>query len=71
MPTYDEEKEALTFVYDKEIDLYDVDEAGRTCQKLMVNGKEITINEFKKGKNKQEKAKGHSWKRKHGFEPIY
>ena len=39
MPTYDEEKEVLNFVYEKEINLYDFDEAGKTCQKILVNGK--------------------------------
>ena len=38
MPTYDEEKEVLNFVYEKEINLYDFDEAGKTCQKILVKG---------------------------------
>jgi len=66
---YDEEKEILNFVYEKEINLYDFDEAGKTCQKILVNGKEINIHEFKRNKKKQGKVKGHSWVRRHGFLP--
>ncbi len=69
MSTYDEDKETLTFVYEKEMDLYNANEAGRTCQKVLINGKEIDIHEFKRSCKKQEKAKGHSWLRRHGFIP--
>jgi len=70
MPTYDEEKEALNFVYEKEINLYDFDEAGKTCQKLLINGGEVSIHEFKRNCRKQEKSKGHSWLKRHGFIPT-
>lgn len=55
--------------YEKDIDLYDANEAGKTCQKVTINGKEIGIHEFKRSKGRQEKAKGHSWLKRHGFIP--
>ena len=68
MSQYDEEKD-IYFIYEKEINLYDFDVAGRTCQKILVNGREVSIHEFKRSKKKQEKAKGHSWLKRHGFIP--
>ena len=70
MSQYDEEKE-IYFIYEKDINLYDFDEAGKTCQRILVNGKEISIHEFKRDCKKQEKPKGHSWLKKHGFDPFY
>ena len=67
MSIYDKEREVLNFVYEKEINLYDSDEAGKTCQKILVNGREVSIHEFKRNKKKQERAKGHNWVKRHGF----
>ena len=69
MSQYNEEKD-IYFVYEKEINLYDSDEAGITCQKVLINGKEMGIHEFKRNCKKQEKTKGHSWLRRHGFIPY-
>ncbi len=67
MSRYDEVD--CQFVFEKDIDLYDNEEAGKTCQKIKINGKEINIHDFKRSKKPQEKVKGHSWLRKHGFIP--
>ncbi len=66
MSQYDEEKD-IYFVYEKEINLYDANEAGKTCQKILINGKEMRIHDFKRVCKKQVKAKGQSWLKRHGF----
>lgn len=64
-----EEDNPIVFVFEKDINLYDANEAGRTCQKILINGIEIGIHDFKRSKEKQRKEIGHNWPRKHGFIP--
>ena len=65
---------AIQHVFEPEINLYNSDEAGKTCQKVLINGKESNINDFKKTHQKERgivKMKKHNWAKKHGFEPTY
>lgn len=71
MINWDEEKETLNVVFEKDMNLYDSEEAGRTCQNLFVNGIEISVNEFKNSKKKEEKMSGISGRIRTGILPFY
>lgn len=49
------------FRFEKDIQLYDFDEAGKTIQNIKINGKEISIKEFKEQKGKRIDEKDNTW----------
>lgn len=66
MSIWNEETGTVTVIFEKDINLYDSEEAGKTCQKILVNGREVNIHDFKREKKKGKTMGGSGWL-KHGF----